>query len=394
MTLPALAEAVTAGHERVVELRRTLHAEPELGFEEHRTTATLLDDLLAAGLERLPCPTPTGAVLALSGGRPGRTVLLRADIDALPLQEETPVAFRSRIDGRMHACGHDGHAAMLVGVAHALRARQAELPGRYVLLFQPAEEMGGGARRMVEGGVLDGLGAERMLSVHLVSLMPSGFVAARPGMAMAEANLFRLELRGEGGHGAASGPRGNVLLAAAALAGRLAGVVAGMSYEDVPCSCSAGALHAGTAPNVIPNRATIQGTLRTFTEPQRQRALALLFAICREASDEFAVRAECQVLLRVPAVVNDAEVTGQVRTALVRELGGPNVLLPPPVAPSDDVSELLSRIPGCHLFVGAAPKDRYPPPAHHTADFDIDEGALEIGTRALAAAAVDLATPS
>jgi amidohydrolase len=388
-----MAEAVAAGYERVVELRRSLHAAPELSFEEHRTTATLLGELDALGLERLPCPTATGAVVALSGGRPGRTVLLRADIDALPLQEETPLAFRSRIDGRMHACGHDGHAAMLVGVAQALCARRAELPGRYVFLFQPAEEMGGGARRMVEGGVLHGIGAERMLSMHLVSLMPTGFVAARPGVAMAEANLFRIEVRGEGGHAAVSAARGNVLLAAAALAGRLSGVVAGLSYEEVQCSCSAGSLHAGTAPNVIPNRATIQGTLRTFTEPQRQRALGLLFAICREASDEFTVRAECQVLLRVPAVVNDGPITGQVRTALVRELGGPNVLLPPPVAPSDDVSELLALVPGCHLFVGAAPPDRYPPPSHHSADFDIDEAALGIGTRAMAVAAVDLAIP-
>lgn len=386
--LPALTDA---GFDRTVDIRRAVHADPELAFEEHRTTTLVKSELLQLGLAPRRCPTATGAVSELVGGRPGRTVLIRADIDALPLDEEVDVAWRSRADGRMHACGHDGHVAMLLGVARVLAARAQELPGRYVFLFQPAEEMGGGALRMLEGGVLDGLDAERMLSVHLVSLMPTGVVAARAGLAMSEAHVFRIDISGSGGHGALVGADGNVVLAAAALAQRLGRVVEGMRYEDVPCACSAGLLHAGAAANVAPRRALLRGTLRTFTETQRDEALARLAEDCRAVAKELGVDAQLRVELRVPPVVNDAEVTARVRAAMVRLHGEAAVLAPPPVSPSDDVSEFLARIPGCHLFVGAAPARAGMPPMHHAPDFDFDERAMRMGVITLAGCALDLA---
>jgi amidohydrolase len=373
-------------------MRRDVHAHPELSHQETRTTALVRDRLRSLGLGEVACPTPTGAVFRLDGGRPGRRVLLRADIDALPLGEEVDVPWRSGVDGVMHACGHDGHTAMLAGVAAALAQRAESLPGSYVLLFQPAEEdiEDGGAQQMIAGGLLDAVAADRAVSLHLATLLATGLVGARAGVAMSAAQFFRIGLSGRGGHGSMAGRDGNVVLAASALSLGLPAVVEGLDFEDTQCACSAGMIRAGHASNVVPRRATLEGTVRTFTAQQRDTTLDRLHELCTAVASDYGVDVQCHLPDAVPAVHNDPAATSAWRSAVEPVLGARSVLDLPPMPPSDDVSRFLQRVPGVHFFVGAAPGPRVPP-MHHAPDFDIDEAALRTGMLAMAATAVALA---
>jgi amidohydrolase len=386
-----LLSLVDALFDEMVDVRRAVHAKPELSDEEHATTTLVCTSLGALGLKALPCPTPTGAVYELDTGRPGRTVLLRADIDALPLDEDVDVPFRSRVEGVMHACGHDAHTAILLGVAKVLHREPGDLVGRFVFLFQPAEELGGGAKRMIDGGVLDAIKPDRVLGVHVVSMMPTGIVAARPGIAMAAADVWKVRLTGAGGHGALSGDKGNVVVAASALTQALPATTRGLEYEGVPCACSTGKLSAGTAVNVVPRFARLEGTLRTFSEEHRAEILGRMREACAKVAKSYYVAIELELGLHVPSVDNDPDVTAVVHRATSAVLGENAVVAPPPVAPSDDVSELLRRAPGCHVFIGAAPQRDGPPPMHHAPDFEIDERSLRIGAVTLAASAIELA---
>jgi amidohydrolase len=370
-----------------------VHAQPELSHRESGTTTLVAGRLRALGLDEMPCPTPTGAVYRLRGGTPGRTVLLRADIDALPLLEEVDVPWRSRSDGVMHACGHDGHTAILLGVAATLAARAESLPGDYVLLFQPAEEDIGnpGAPHMVRGGVLDVPAPDRMVSLHLATLLATGLVGARAGTAMSAAQFFRIALSGRGGHGSMAGRDGNVVLAVSALATLLPTVAEGLEYEEIACACSAGVIRAGHASNVVPRTATLEGTIRTFTPEQRDVTLDRLHDACEQVAREFGVEVDAQLPEAVPAVVNDAQAVASWRRACQPLFGEDRVLELPPMPPSDDVSWFLQRVPGVHFFVGAAPGARMPP-MHHAPDFTIDEESLRIGALGMAATAISLAT--
>ncbi len=330
----------------------------------------------------------------LRGGAPGRRVLLRADIDALPLVEEVDVPWRSRVDGVMHACGHDGHTAVLLGVAAALAARAESLPGEYVLLFQPAEEDIGdpGAPHMLRGGVLDAAPPDRVVSLHLATLLATGLVGARAGVAMSSAQFFRIAVSGRGGHGSMATRDGNVVLAISELSTLLPGVAEALEYEDVACACSAGMIRAGQASNVVPRSAVLEGTIRTFTEEQRNTTLDRLHDACARIADAYSVQVDTQLPEAVPAVVNDAAAVQAWRDACEPLLGAASVLELPPMPPSDDVSCFLQRIPGVHFFVGAAPGARMPP-MHHAPDFTIDEESLRIGALGMAATAVRLAQP-
>lgn len=387
--IAAIDAQVERAADTMVEHRRDLHANPELGFAEHRTTALVTSHLDELGLAARACPTPTGAVYELAGALPGRTVVLRADLDALPVQESDRDDVHSGIEGRMHACGHDAHTAAMLGVASALAAVRDELPGRYVFVFQPAEESLGGGKQMVEGGVLDDLDAVAVLGCHVTSIAPVGLVALREGILMSEARTFAITATGPGGHGATLGTQGNVLLAIATLAGQLSSVTEGLEHDTTACACSAGVLRAGTAPNVVPSSATLRGTLRTFTDAHRDHAIRELQRRCDEAATAYGCTVELHLGDHAPAVVNDPAATAVVSRAAGDVLGADHVLTIPPVTPSDDVSEFLARVPGCYFFVGAARPDGTSGP-HHSPTFRIDEGCLEIAARVLSRAAVDL----
>lgn len=386
--LPELLDAV---NDSMVELRHDLHAHPELAFQEYRTTQVILDRLASLDFEIRPCPTETGAVARLVGGRPGRRVMVRADIDGLPVTEERELAYTSVTEGVMHACGHDVHTASLLGVADILSRRRDELAGEFTLLFQPAEEVIGGAIAMIDGGVLTDNPVDFVLGAHVTSLAPVGVVATRPGVIMSDGQTLRVDITGRGGHGAMSTIEGNVVLAVSEIAPRLSEVVEGLEFEGTTCACSAGVIAAGTANNVVPRHALLRGTLRTFTPDQKREALARLRALLDDVAGTFGVTCALQLDVGTPAVVNNPDVTAIVRQSAGRVIGAERVLGFPPVTPSDDVSEFLRRVPGCYLFVGGALADGSSG-MHHSPDFAIDDQACRVQAGVLAAGAIALAS--
>ncbi len=386
---PAPADAV---FDDMVDMRRTLHRRPELAFAEHETTALIRDHMASLGIEESLRTTETGGIFALAGGRPGRSVVLRGDIDALPVQEDEARAVHSEVEGVMHACGHDVHVASLLGAASLLAARREDLPGRYVFLFQPAEEALCGAKAMLERGALTTMEGSRLVGFHVTSQAPSGFVGVRSGIAMSEANSLRITLSGPGGHGAMPSAEGDVIRATAELVRRLGEVASGLRYEETDCVCSAGTIHAGTAVNVVPTSARVTGTLRTFTESQHHDALARLQDLCDRVGEDQGVHVELEVPEHTPAVVNDAGATAVVEAEASAMIGPDKVLRMPPVAPSDDVSEFLRHLPGCYFFVGGGAADGSSG-MHHSPTFSVEDASLRVGAGVMVRSAVSLAAP-
>jgi amidohydrolase len=345
------------------------------------------------GIEEALRVGETGGIFAMEGGRPGRTVVLRADIDALPVQEDLERSCHSELEGVMHACGHDVHVGSLLGAASLLAGRREDLPGRYIFLFQPAEEALCGAKSMIEGGALSVMDGAQLIGFHVTSVIPAGMLALRAGITMAEAHSLRITLRGPGGHGAVPSATGDVIRAAAELVGRLGSVVEGLSYEGSDCVCSAGTLQAGTAVNVVPTSASITGTLRTFTEAQREDAVGRLRTLCAAVADEQGVAVALELPEHTPAVVNDASVTDRVESEAKGVLGDSAVFRVPAAAPSDDVSEFLNHLPGCYFFVGGAAADGSSG-MHHSPTFSVEDESLRVGASVLVRGAVALASPS
>ena len=377
--------------DEVVDTRRDLHARPEISFEEHETTRLIQERLAEIGATIADCPTPTGAVAVLEGGRPGRTILLRADIDALPIVEESGVAFASGVEGRMHACGHDGHTAILLGVARTLASQAEDLPGRYVFLFQPAEEIISGAREMIAGGVLEQHPADVCLGLHLGTFFESGTVLARPGLQWAGCDAFELTITGPGGHGGMMGSRGNVISAQAFFIERLHTIVDGLIADDAQCHTTVGQIMTDGFFNIVPRQATLRGTVRTFTPELRAEAMDRLRGLMLETDTEFAVKSDVRVVYETLPLVNEAGVTRTVLEAARDLVGDRASQLGQPLTVSDDMAEFLTRIPGCYFTVGCKPPDADEPPAHHSPTFRIDEAALETGVRVMLESAVRLA---
>ena len=385
-----LQSLLDAANDPMVDIRHDLHAHPELSFQEHRTTNVVRDRLVSLGWELAPCPTETGAVATLRGSRPGRRVMVRADIDALPVQEERTLEYRSVNEGVMHACGHDVHTAGLLGVADVLAQRREELAGEYTLVFQPAEEGLGGARAMISGGLFEQHPVDVVIGAHVTSLAPVGLVATRSGVLMSEALAIAVHIEGKGGHGAMSSADGNVIFAISALAPRLGEIVADLSFEGINCACSPGVIQAGTANNVVPRHALLRGTLRTFTAEHQTLALERLSALVGEIEQVHGVTCSIERHEGTPAVCNNADVAQRVITAAGTVVGASNLLTVPPMTPSDDMSEFLNCVPGCYMFIGGALADGTSG-MHHSPDFAVDDAACRSVAGVLAACAVDLA---
>jgi len=392
MVDPIDTETIDAVFDDMVDWRRAVHRQPELAFVEHATTGLIRDTMADLGIGESVRVTDTGGIFIMDGGAPGRTVVLRADIDALPVHEDQARATHSEVDGVMHACGHDVHVGSLLGAASALAARREDLPGRYVFLFQPGEEALCGAKRMVEGGALDVMRDATLIGFHVTSQLPTGFVALRAGVAMSEAHSLRITVSGPGGHGAMPTGKGDVIQATAELVTRLGEVAEGLSYEGANCICSAGTLSAGTAVNVVPTTAVVTGTLRTFTDSQREDTFARLRALCAGIGAAHEVSIELEVPERTPAVVNDASVTDLVEAKAQAIVGSNNVLRMPPSSPSDDVSEFLNHLPGCYFFVGGAAPDGSSG-MHHSPTFSVEDAALRVGAGVIVQSALALAAP-
>ena len=377
--------------DEVIELRRHFHRHPEVSFSEHDTSKRLGDRLQELGLELKPCPTETGVVAILDTGRPGKTVMLRADIDALPIHEESGVDFSSKADGRMHACGHDAHMGIMVGVARTLVDRIWDVSGRYLFVFQPAEEIVSGAKAMIARGLLDDHHPDSVIGLHVTSFTESGTVITRPGLMWAGSDAYQIDFAGPGGHGGMMGRRGNVLSAQAFLIERLHTVVEGLEHDGVQCHTTVGNIISDGAWNIVPRGVAVKGSLRTFTAELREQALGRLRDLMQEVDTEFEVRSSLELVHGTVPLMNDPNVTRTVLDVGRSLIGDKASVLGRPLTVSDDFAEFLTRIPGCYFMLGAKP-DGEPPPAHHSPGFRIDEQALGVGVKVLAGVASRLAS--
>jgi len=376
--------------DEVIELRRHFHRHPEVSFSEHETSRQLGERLRELGLELKPCPTDTGVVAMLDTGKAGKTVMLRADIDGLPIHEESGVEFSSRSDGAMHACGHDAHMAIMVGVARTLVDRIWDIGGRYLFVFQPAEEIVEGAKAMIAKGLLDNHHPDSVIGLHVMSFLESGTVVSRPGLMWAGSDAFEIGFAGPGGHGGMMGRRGNVLAAQAFFIERLHTVVEGLEQDGVQCHTTVGDIRSDGAWNIVPRGVLVKGSLRTFNAPLREEALDRLRDLLRETDSEFDVRSSLDLVHGTVPLMNEPNVTQTVLDVGRLLIGDQASVLGRPLTVSDDFAEFLTRIPGCYFMLGAMPKGE-PPTAHHSPGFRIDEDALQIGVKVLAGAASRLA---
>jgi len=373
-------------------LRRDFHQHPELGFQEVRTAGIVARELRDLGLEVHTGIAQTGVVALIEGAAEGPTVLARFDMDALPIQEETGAAYASQTPGVMHACGHDGHTAIGLTVARLLAARAHQLRGRVKLVFQPAEEGLGGALRMVQEGVLENPRPDYALALHLWNGWPVGRVGVTEGPAMAAAEMFRITLRGKGGHAAIPHAAVDPVVAAAHLITALHTVVS----RNVPAAeagvLTVASVQAGQAPNVIPEQAEMQGTLRAFDTDVfttlQQRLEELAYSIGRA----FGVHVEVEHRDYSPAVVNDPAVARRVQAVVRRLWPEAEVITDYRTMGSEDMSWMMQDIPGCYFFVGSADPGRGLDAPHHHPRFDFDESVLPKAAAIMAAAIMDLLT--
>ncbi|HEY1421041.1 MAG TPA: M20 family metallopeptidase [Candidatus Dormibacteraeota bacterium] len=376
--------------DEVIELRRSLHRHPEVSFAEHETTRVIRDRLRQLGLDIKACPTETGVVALLDTGRPGKTVMLRADIDALPIHEESGVDFPSRLDGRMHACGHDAHTAIMVGVARTLVDRIWDVSGKYLFVFQPAEEIVEGAKAMIARGLLDDNRPDAVLGLHIASFLESGTVITKPGLLWAGSDAFDVRFAGPGGHGGMMGRRGNVLAAQAFFLERLHTVVEGLEQDGVQCHTTVGNISSDGAWNIVPRGVLVQGSLRTFNDHLRVQALERMHDLLRETESEFEVTTNVDLVHGTVPLMNEPNVTRTVLDVGHELVGDKASLLGRPLTVSDDFAEFLTRIPGCYFMLGAMPAGS-PLTAHHSPGFRIDEEAFPVGIKVLAGAASRIA---
>ncbi|MBW3629186.1 MAG: amidohydrolase [Gemmatimonadetes bacterium] len=374
--------------ERLIETRRDLHRHPELGYQEHRTAGIVAERLRAAGYDVRTGVAETGVVATLHGSAPGRTLLLRADMDALPIQEETTHDFVSTHAGKMHACGHDAHVAIGLAVAERLARRRESWKGTVRYVFQPAEEGGGGALRMVNEGVLDGVDAA--VGLHMWAGLPSGVIGVIDGPFMAGSIDFRIAIEGCGGHGAMPQETVDATLVASQVVVSLQQIVSRNVSPLDTAVVTVGALHSGTAFNVIAGRAVLDGTLRAFDSAVLDFLRKRVDEVVAGTSAAYGATYELTFGKQVyPPTVNDPAMAAVVRRAAAAVVGTERVRHDDSVRTmaAEDFSEFSTRVPGCYFFVGARDEAMGAIHPHHSPRFNICENAMSVGLDVLEASA-------
>lgn len=375
---------------RIIALRRDLHQYPELAFEETRTAGIVAARLLELGLEVQTGVGRTGVVGLLEGDREGPTVLVRADMDALPVLESNQVEYVSTVPGKMHACGHDGHTSIGLAVAEMLSRRRADLHGRVKFVFQPAEEIGEGARAMVADGVLDDPRPDVSIGLHLWNNLPVGKVAVMSGPSMAAADMFRCVIHGHGGHGALPHQTRDPIVAAAHIITTLQ-TIASRTVDPLDTAVvTVGTVKGGDAFNIIPSSVEMTGTVRTFRKDTREIVHRRLREICEGVGAAMQCSVELDIRQMTLAVNNDPALADRVARIAEQIVGADNVRRDERTMGSEDMSYLMDDIPGCYFFVGSANAARHLDYPHHNPRFDVDEEALLIGAHVLANAVASL----
>ncbi|MFY9891067.1 MAG: M20 family metallopeptidase [Streptosporangiaceae bacterium] len=370
----------------LAELRRAIHAEPEIGLDLPRTQRKVID-----ALEGLPLEISLGEGLSsvtavLRGGRPGKTVLLRGDMDALPVTERSGVPYASTVDGAMHACGHDLHTAMLAGAAKVLSARRDELAGNVIFMFQPGEEGPGGGQIMIEEGVLDAAGERPVAAyaLHVASgLLPLGLVASKAGPVMAAADTLHVTVHGRGGHGSQPHHAADPVPVACEIVLALQTMVTRQFDVFDPVVVTVGTFHAGTADNVIPDDAHFVATVRSFSARSRDAAQSAAPRLARDIASAHGLTATAEFRDGYPVTVNDASELAFAASTVAEVLGEDRYFAAPdPLTGSEDFSYVLEEVPGAFLMLGACPADIDPftAPFNHSAEAVFDDAVLPDGT--------------
>jgi amidohydrolase len=363
----------------LVRWRRYMHERPELSFEEFETTKYVAGMLDEWGIhyER---PMPTGLVAHMQGKHPGPTVAFRCDLDALPIEEQNIFDFRSRTAGKMHACGHDGHTAILLGLARALNGLRDEIHGEVRLLFQPAEEVtDSGARHLIETGALEGVDA--VIGLHLTSNLETGRISLAEGPIMAAADVFEITVKGSGGHGGWPHDTTDALMIAAGLVGQLQTIVSRRVSPLDSAVVTVGTLHAGSAPNIIAGTATLTGTVRTLSEKVRARIETDLTTMCESFARAHGSSAEVKYEYGSPVCANDGRLVEFLLPAAAAAVGSSSVVDLPPQMGAEDFAYYAKVAPTAFALIGSGNKDLESDFPHHHPRFTIDERALGIGLR-------------
>ncbi|MDR1471641.1 MAG: amidohydrolase [Synergistaceae bacterium] len=374
-----------------VDIRRRLHARPELAWREIETSGYVERRLAELGLTDIKRGfggTESGVTAEIRGSQAGPCVALRADMDALPVREENDVPYRSQNEGTMHACGHDGHVAILLSAAKILASMSPELPGRVRLIFQPAEETGlpSGAAEMIEEGVLDGV--DSIGGLHLWSFVETGKVQWRAGPVMASSDRLSVTIRGRGGHGAMPHAAVDPTVAAASCIGAVQTITSREIDPIDTAVVSIGKISAGDTFNVIPDSVGIMGSLRSFNPDVRGKMEERLRRIACGIASAYRCTAETEVTYMLPCVVNDPGVTNLLKETALAVVGPDMTEESPPLMVSEDFGAYLERVPGTFFFVGAGNKSKGADHPHHSPRFNIDEDALAEGAAMMASFAL------
>ncbi len=375
-----ISPQVLAVNGELVQLRRDLHRHPELSTREYQTQRTVLDHLAASGIEAHSIGD-TGAYGIIRGRSTGKVLLLRADMDALPITEQNDVAYRSESPGVMHACGHDAHTSMLL-IAGRLLAQQGLKAGIVKLLFQPAEEDGNGAKAMIDAGILENPEVNGSLAFHVWSGFEIGTVAALDGAAMASADSFRITVTGCGVHAAMPESGVDPILAAAHIVAALQSLVSRNTSPHARAVVSVASIHGGDSFNIIPEAVELKGTIRTFDPVVRDKIKAGLVRVAARVAEGLSARAEVEYVEGNDAVVNDPATAQLLRRIAGGVVGERGLITPDPLMPAEDIGLIQQRVPGVMAFLGCGSTDggSY---SHHHPRFDIDERVLPIGVEIL-----------
>jgi amidohydrolase len=388
MTVDFIAEA-EAMRDELVSRRRDFHQHPELAFEEVRTAGIVADELRKLGLEVQTGIGKTGVIGVLDGADDGPTVLVRADMDALPIDEANEVEYASTVAGKMHACGHDGHTAIALGVAKLFASQREHIAGRIKFVFQPAEEVGGGAKAMIADGALHNPRPDVSLGLHLWNDLPVGMVSVADGPTMAATSDFTIELTGQGGHGAQPNKTVDPVICAAHITTALQTIVSRNADPLDAAVVSVTQIHTGTAMNIIPQTATMTGTFRTYRQQTRDLVQERIRELATHTAAAFGCEVSVQIDHHTEPVVNDPDVVTRVRRAFHKVGKSEADFAYERTMGAEDVGEFMTDIPGMYFFLGSANPERNLNFAHHHPRFDFDEDVLPQGVALLSAAVAE-----
>ena len=388
----AISDIVAARKSEMIATRRRFHTFPELGFQENETASAIAERLKAAGLEVETGIGQTGVVGVLKGARDGPTLMIRADIDGLPVDELTGLEFASK-NGRMHACGHDGHIAMALTAAEILADLKDRLAGTVVFAFQPAEEVVQGALAMIGDGLFDRYPADRVIGTHLWNQIPTGIIGVNRATVFASADQFRLVVTGKGGHGAMPHMTIDPVIAMAEIITTAQTVVSREIPPNDMGVLTFGQIRGGTASNVIADNVTVEGTVRAYTPETRTRIMESLERIASNVAAAMRASTSFERIHGTPPVINDPEVAAWVTQQASLVVGEGNAREWEPISVGDDMAEFNNRVPGTYFLLGAAHDDATVVArsieGHHNARFDWNEDCLPIGTEVFVRSAID-----